>query len=251
MTNDLLTTKEVQDLLNVDRTTVYRMLKDKRLKGVRIGLHWRFPRHEIDALLEGTQPSEAKPDGLDAILPIHCMQPTQDVFAQIAEVGSLTTAPNGEPLTEMSNACRFCQLILASESGRRACVESWRQLAKQPRSRPEFVTCHAGLQYARARIELDGQLVALVIAGQFYDERPSEADELERVARLAGAHELDIDDLAEAAKFLPQIDERKRAQIGEWLAKVADTFQRVTEERASYIARLQHIAALSSLGTAC
>ena len=34
---NLLTAKEVQELLSVDRTTIYRMLKDGRLKGVKVG----------------------------------------------------------------------------------------------------------------------------------------------------------------------------------------------------------------------
>ncbi|MCA9947998.1 MAG: helix-turn-helix domain-containing protein, partial [Anaerolineales bacterium] len=34
---DLLTTRQVQELLQVDRTTVYRMRKDGRLTGVKVG----------------------------------------------------------------------------------------------------------------------------------------------------------------------------------------------------------------------
>ncbi len=48
--NELLTTKQIQDLLQVDRITVYRMLNDGRLKGVKIGNQWRFPQSEIDRL---------------------------------------------------------------------------------------------------------------------------------------------------------------------------------------------------------
>ena len=51
---DLLTTREVQELLHVDRITVYRMLSDGRLKGVKIGQQWRFPAREVDRLLSGT-----------------------------------------------------------------------------------------------------------------------------------------------------------------------------------------------------
>ena len=36
-----LTTKQVQDLFKVDRITIYRMLQDGRLKGVKIGNQWR------------------------------------------------------------------------------------------------------------------------------------------------------------------------------------------------------------------
>ena len=48
---ELLTTKQVLDILQVDRTTIYRMLKDGRLSGVKVGQQWRFPRSEVEDLL--------------------------------------------------------------------------------------------------------------------------------------------------------------------------------------------------------
>ena len=46
---ELPTTKQLQDLLKIDRTTIYRMLGDGRLAGVKVGNQWRFPKEEIDA----------------------------------------------------------------------------------------------------------------------------------------------------------------------------------------------------------
>ena len=48
---DLYTVKQVQDLLKVDRITVYRMLQDGRLKGIKIGHQWRFNASELEHLL--------------------------------------------------------------------------------------------------------------------------------------------------------------------------------------------------------
>jgi len=246
---DLLTTKQVQELLKVDRTTVYRMLKDGRLTGIKVGRQWRFPRQEVEALLSGVRLTEARratvisPD----VLPLHCVQAIQDVFAELAGIGSVTTAPSGEPLTEISNSCAFCNLILGSETGRRGCIASWRRLAEQPEKHPQFVTCHAGLQYARARIELDGELTAMLIAGQFYAAPPDPEEEALRIRRLAEAYGLDRQALAEAAPELPVLDGRKQEQIGGWLERVAHTFEEIGRERAELIGRLQRIAAMSSL----
>ena len=44
---DLFTVKQVQDLLKVDRITVYRMLQDGRLKGIKVGHQWRFNQSEV------------------------------------------------------------------------------------------------------------------------------------------------------------------------------------------------------------
>jgi excisionase family DNA binding protein len=61
--DDLLTTRQVQEILQVDRITIYRMLQDRRLKGVKIGQQWRFARREVERLLNSevklTSPSQA------------------------------------------------------------------------------------------------------------------------------------------------------------------------------------------------
>jgi excisionase family DNA binding protein len=245
--SNLLTAHEVQDLLKVDRTTVYRMLKDGRLTGVKIGQQWRFPSDEVDALLAGARATEEPGPPPSDILPLHCVQPIQDVFAEVAGVGAITTAPDGEPLTLLSNACRFCALMQSSESGRQACIASWRRLAEQPERRPVFAACHAGLQYARARIELNDQTAAILIAGQFYADPPGPAEAEQRVGRLAAAHGIDRRALAEAALEIPALDQRARGKIGAWLERVAGTFETIAHERAELMGRLRRIAEMSAL----
>ena len=133
MTN-LLTAKQVQELLNVDRTTIYRMLKDGRLTGVKVGQQWRFPASKVDALISGKSGQEeiATDDFFNA-LPLHCMQPIQDVFAEIADVGSVVTDKEGIPLTRISNSCDFCKLILGSTEGRQSCFCFMEKSCRTPR----------------------------------------------------------------------------------------------------------------------
>jgi len=250
MMDELLTAKQVQDLLKVDRTTVYRMLNDGRLIGVRIGQQWRFSRQEIETFLSGLHPQEPTPEKRGRshpaqVLPIHCVQIIQDVFAEIAGVGAITTATDGEPLTRISNSCRFCDLILASKTGRQACIACWRRLAEQVERPPKFVDCHAGLQYARGRIEVDGRLVAVLIAGQLRIDSPSSSEEAKRIQRLADRHELDPEKLFEAAREIPVLDKFKRVQIGSWLERVSQVLAEVGRERAELIRRLQQIADIS------
>ncbi|MEJ2634710.1 MAG: PocR ligand-binding domain-containing protein [Calditrichia bacterium] len=245
---DLLTTKQVLDLLKVDRTTIYRMINDGRLKAVKVGNHWRFPRKNIQDLIavQDVPKSQTKMQ-MKSILPIHCIAPIQDVFAEIADVGSVTTSPEGEPLTHISNSCRFCDMIFSMDKGRQDCIDCWKKLAEQSSVRPQFVTCHAGLQYARARIELDGELAAMLIAGQFYTSQPDPVEEKERIHRLAGRYHLDEKALTAAAKEIQVIGEKRQKQIAPWLEKVAQTFEQVTRERAEFSRRLKKIADLSKI----
>lgn len=244
--DELLTARQVQDFLQVDRTTIYRMLDDGRLIGIKVGQQWRFPRSAIESLMQG-KPT-AKLQNAPEVLPIHCLQPIQDVFAEVMGIGAVTTAPDGEPLTQISNSCRFCQLMLASESGRAACVASWHKLAQQRTITPRFVECHAGLQYARARIETGGALAATLVAGQFYADEPNAREETKRVHALAETHGIDEHELRAAARALQRLNEHKRSEIGRWLERVAQTFEQIGIERANLLARLKQIAAMSTFG---
>lgn len=249
MMEELLTAKQVQERLQVDRTTIYRMLKDGRLQGVKVGQQWRFPRLEVEALLSGTPvpPSRETPRLSHDVLPIHCLQAVQDVSAETVEVGAIITDDAGNPLTQISNSCRFCDLILSTESGQQACINSWRKLANQHEKLPQFFTCHAGFQYARARIEVDGVVAAMFIAGQFFTESPEPAKRKAEIQTLARQHGLDETELAAADRERHVLSTSKQAKISQWLEKLARTFTIISLERAEMLDRLQRIADLSGL----
>jgi excisionase family DNA binding protein len=246
MEKKLLTAKQVQELLHVDRTTIYRMLKDGRLTGIKVGQRWRFSAQEVDDLLSGTVHlvDENLPASVDA-LPLHCMQPVQDVFAEIAEVGAVTASVNGQPLTRISNSCGFCKLIMGSEDGRQACIESWRKLAQSGNQSPDIITCHAGLQYARARIDVGGELIAILVAGQFYENRPDPEEEGQRLRALAQKYHIDEDLLTRAAKQISVLDVHKVPKLGGWLEQVAKTFEQISSERSDLMGRLRKISVMS------
>jgi excisionase family DNA binding protein len=249
MMDELLTTKQVQELLQVDRTTVYRMLKDGRLSGVKVGQQWRFSQQDVESLLSGIisadQEDDKPPMSLD-VLPLNCVQAVQDVCAEIAEIGAVTTDMEGKPLTEISNCSRFCALILDTPSGYRACKGSWRRLADQDETEPRFVTCHAGLQYARAKIELNGES-AMLIGGQFYTIPPDPGQRRAEMRALAEKHGIDADQLVEAGQDIPFLEQRKRHEITRWLKKVAGAFEQISCERADLMHRLERIADMSTL----
>lgn len=246
--SELLTTKQLQDLLRIDRTTVYRMLADGRLKGVKVGNQWRFPKDAVDAMLAGEPAGGGQLSAVsESVLPIECIQPIQDVFAEITQLSSLTTSPDGTPLTRLSSPCRFCSLMLGSSSGREACIGSWRKLAGQPEVRPRFVTCHAGLHYARARIEINGSLAAMLVAGQFYTAAPDVQEESARIHTLAATHGIDETALRESAREIPLADARKEAQLGLWMEKIAQTFEHFGRERSDMLSRLRRIADITAI----
>jgi excisionase family DNA binding protein len=246
--NDLLTTRQVQDILKVDRITIYRMLQDGRLKGMKIGQQWRFSLREVDRLLNsntGQEPSMQT--GGDPAFPTHCVQTIQDLFSNVSQISALVTNRQGEPLTSISGSCDFCKLMLESPSGRQACHDTWKSVAEQTSEGRKYFTCHAGLQYAAAPIIDKGELAGVFLSGQFYWQAPDERESAERMRRLANMHDLDQNKLQNAAASITVIEPQKHSQVEEWPFSAARAVQSILQERILFIERLQQIANLTQL----
>jgi excisionase family DNA binding protein len=244
--NNLLTTRQVQNILKVDRITIYRMLQDGRLKGVKIGQQWRFDQSEVDRLLNREVVLESPlSGGSDPTFPTHCVQTIQDLFSNVSQISTIVVDTLGEPLTEVSHPCTFCQAILSSPSGQEACRTSWKAAAEHARSGGKYFTCHAGLQYVSAPIVDQGEYAGLFLSGQFYWQAPDQREEQERVRRLAAAHQLDQAELQKAAAALPVIEPQQQAQVEAWPLSAARAVQSILQERTLFIKRLQQIANLT------
>ena len=121
---NFLTTKQVQNLFKVDRITVYRMLQDGRLKGIKIGNQWRFSQSEVERMLNGV----ASPDEpeTESSFPVHCVQTIQNLYSSVSQSNALVVNQQGEPVTKVSKQSRFCTIIQSSEIGLNACQASWK-----------------------------------------------------------------------------------------------------------------------------
>ncbi|MGB8648139.1 MAG: PocR ligand-binding domain-containing protein [Anaerolineae bacterium] len=251
---DLLTTRELMELLHLDRTTIYRMLNGGRLPAVRVGGQWRFERSAIDAWLQGqnpSEPNEAKESSSAAlrastdVLPLHCLHPIQEVFAQTAGIGAVTTNLDGEPLTEFSNPCAFCKLILSTDKGRARCQGSWKKLAGQSDPAPRLTECHAGLTYARGRITVQDTFLAMIFSGQFLVGKDRAALEAKQIERVAQACEVDVQALRQAAANIPVIAPARADQLLGLLQMVANTFSAIGQERLELVRRLKQVAEIA------
>jgi len=252
---DLLTTRQVQEILKVDRITIYRMLQDGRLKGVKIGQQWRFPLDEVEHLVgSGTASAESAPQVqiADSGFPVHCVQTIQDMFAEISQISALVIDMQGNPLTRVSQPTRFCELLVSTPAGRNACQASWQGFAHASEAvngaaGSKFFTCQAGLQYVGAPIIHREAQVGLFLAGQFYWQPPEPREEAERIRRLASAYSIPLEDLQAAAREIPVIDPTQHARVEAWPSTAAQAVQSILQERLCYIERLQQIADLTQL----
>ncbi len=253
----LLTTRQLQDLLQVDRITIYRMLNDGRLRGFKVGGQWRFSRQEIERWIEeqradldmgeatrldpGLEPSSQA-------LPLSCIQAIQDIFAEALNVAAVTTAVDGAPLTTISNSCRFCNLLLDTEAGQQRCITSWREAVGRSGGSLQLITCHTGLHYAWGRIEVQGRVVAAVHAGQFLTDLPDEDNGWRtRIAELSAITGVPERQLHEALPGVRLLNQERAEQVPRLVQQVAATFSKIGEERLSLLSRLHRIAEITGL----
>lgn len=243
--NELLSAKQVIEMLQIDRTTLYRMLREGRIKGTKVGSNWRFQMSEVQEILDPTCVSSAPPSR--DILPMHCVQPIQEVFSDIIQVAALTTDTDGVPLSNPSNTCAFCEMIQSSPEGKSACLQSWKEINFSDNNTTTFETCHAGLKYSGANITMDGKTIAKLITGQFYSERPDPEIERGRIKQLALQYKLNEKMLLKAAAEIVVIDSRIVQFLGKWHQKVAKSFATLGYERRELMNRLKSIAEMSKI----
>ncbi len=238
--DEYLTTRQTQELLKVDRITIYRMLNDGRLKGTKIGQQWRFARQEVDRLLN-------KPDSNDDNgLPVHCLQTIQDLFSTVSRFSASLISPQGNLITTISNPCSFCRLFTNDVSSLDACRESQYSFFEKARNGAVRFTCHAGLHYAGKLVNSGDDTVALFIAGGY--RRPGIQQSLPasiiQHLREKGHSEEEIKKAFAEAPVLPLEQE---SIFDTWAASAAEAFTSILQERSAFSHRLKKIADLTQI----
>ena len=139
---NFLTTRQLQEMLQVDRTTIYRMVESGQIPGRKIGNQWRFPKTQIETWLDTTQstpsaqeivqanganPTSANTE-LQKIIPLECVQLIQDTFAEMLDVMVVVTDLAGAMVTRPSNPCGLFTATSASPVAERRWCAAFRLL---------------------------------------------------------------------------------------------------------------------------
>ena len=187
----MLTAKELQSLLEVDRSTVYRMAEDGRLPAIKVGRQWRFPAEKIEDWL-GTQdaslfplnlPSTPKTELKTEQFPLECVQMMQDTFAEALGVMLIITDMTGKPLTEFSNACGLFAAIGDNDVLWEKCMTHWQGMADSLSLEPQYIESYLGLLCSRAFIRVGTELKGMVFVGGIAPESwPLSANNVNTIA---------------------------------------------------------------------
>ena len=238
---NLLTTRQVQELLKVDRTTIYRMVESGQLPAVRVGKQWRFTRTDLDQLLNGTKtpleastaPTPVQPvrplspqaqdeQPLRELLPLAAAQMIQDVVADALGVTMMITDMAGNPVTQVSNPCGLYHTLLADEEAVTHCIHEWQRLAGAVTLETKFSPNDLGLLCARGLIRTGNLLKGMVFVGGIApDQWPPDR---EQVKAMATQFKMAPQTLAPHIDEVYRLDRRQRERVLSFIQRIADIF---------------------------
>lgn len=246
----LLTTKEVQDLFKVDKSTIYRMAEDGRIPAVKVGRQWRFPSEKLGSLLGGAASipplSPAPPAGhesLDLALQADTAQALADLAADLFGVMAVVTDMEGNALTDVANPCGYFTAAYDGVFTADRCADGWRRLGEDIDLEPHFMPSHLGFLCARGFIRQGSQLVGMVIVGGVAPKQwPPRPEAMAAIAANSGVTESTIRDHINEVYW---IDDAHQAWILRNLTKVSNLISLLASHRSQLISKLESIAALA------
>lgn len=251
---EMLDAKEMQVLLEVDRSTIYRMAEAGRLPAIKVGRQWRFPRDQVEQWLG----NQAGPPGpvlpvesnrashhLKAVLPLECVQLIQDAFAETLGVMLVITNLAAQPITQVSNSNLVYKLLAGSDNGHELCQEEWRDLGQMPALEPRFVPGWGGILCARALVRLGSKLKGMVIVSGVAP--PNWPPPYAITAELARSLQIAPDRLQSAFASVASLTPAERKQVLLTIQRIADILAHIVSERCSLLDRLDTIAKLSNV----
>lgn len=253
----MLTTKDLQQLLHVDRSTIYRMAEAGQLPGVKVGRQWRFPADRINRWLEdrNMRPTEKTSipaldlngNALSALLPPEYINSIGDLFGEMLGVMVVVTDMDGGPLADPSNPCGLFSLINEQPGAVAQCVAGWRELAHDLDLAPRFAPSHLGLLCARSYLRVGSELRGIILAGGIAPGQwPPSAAEIGQISAEFG---IDADLIADHIDEVFHLDVNAQQRVLDLLPRLAKFLSEVTNERKQLLSKLDAIAVLAGATT--
>ena len=242
----LLTTRDVQRLIRVDRSTIYRMAEDGRLPAIKVGRQWRFPEDRLREWLgtEESAPAREASVGLAAALGPGALQAVSDLLGEALGAMVILTDLEGRPLASPSNPCGLFATAHRYPGVLERCIDGWQTLADEVDFDPQWRVTPFGFLCARSLVRDGSRLVGTIIAGGVAPAAwpPAEPE----CARLAADLGVPPAVFAAHAAEVHHLDEGDRARVLRLLPRAAAFLSRLAGERSHLVGRLEAIAALAA-----
>ena len=231
----MFTAKEIQELLEVDRSTVYRMAEDGRLPAIKVGRQWRFPANRFEDwlstqnfILPATTTQSQSETAVD-YFPMQCIQMMQDTFAEALGVMLIITDMAGKPITRFSNSCGLFTAIGDNDVLWEKCMVHWREMADSLSLQPQYVESYLGLLCTRAFVRVGSELKGMVFVGGIApDEWPVSDERVRDIAEDLGVDpQLVFDHLHDVFFLSPE----QKGHVLALVQKIANVVSHILHER--------------------
>ncbi len=234
---ELLTTRQVQALLHVDRTTIYRLVASGQLPAIRVGKQWRFTGAAVESWLQQNVASvaaglaAAKDDAPPFLAHVSSagVQQLQDVAAELLSVMLVVTDMQGCPVTAPSNVCGYYQALMRDEGLGALCDATWPQLAAALPLKPQFVKSQFGPLCARAFIRVENGLAGMLVAGCVAPDMWPPSGE--RIDALAGQARMESGQLAQRVHAVHVLSSADQTRVLDVIQRIADIISTLIAER--------------------
>lgn len=222
----------MQDLIKVDKSTIYRMAETGRLPAIKVGRQWRFPADRLYDWLDhrGLQwaPSTA---GLRDLIPSESMEALTSLFGETLGVMMVVTDMAGRPLTDVGNPCGLFAAAHRHPGVLERCIAGWRDMADDPDLEPQWKPSPLGFLCARTLVRVGAQLKGMVMVGGLAPEDwPPEPAEVER---LAAELEVPTDLLSEHIGEVHCLDPHEQERLLRLLPRLGAFLSRLAADSES------------------
>jgi len=252
----LLTTRDVQELIKVDKSTIYRMAEAGRIPAIKVGRQWRFPEDQLMAWLgERRTPVQdvgaPGPDdlysGLGGLLPPKTIQALADLLGDVLGTMVVITDMEGNPLTDVANPCGLFEAIQGVPGTLEQCIGGWREFGEDVDLTPRFIPSHIGFLCSRGFVRVGSELKGMVIVGGIAPEQwpPSP----EAIAGLASEMEMPVAEIEAHIDEVYYLDEAHKNWIVSLLPSVGTLISHLANERGHLVTKLEAIASLAGPAT--
>ena len=240
---EMLTAKDIQALLQVDRSTVYRMAEAGRIPAIKVGRQWRFPAPEVKSWMKVQGTAVSTPthslqstntrDTFAQQVPLDCVQLIQDTFADALGIMIIITDMAGNPVTQFSNPCGFFSALSHAPELWEKCMIHWREMAADLSLQPQFMPSFLGLLCARGLIRVGTELKGMVfIGGVAPDDWPISQQKIDALAT-----ELNItpEIIETHLHDVFQMDPNRRQEVLTFVQRIANIVSHILHERMTLL----------------
>ncbi|MCB9452897.1 MAG: PocR ligand-binding domain-containing protein [Anaerolineaceae bacterium] len=268
MSDKLLTTKEVEHLVQLNRVTIYRLIRDAGFPALKVGGQWRFPRQEIEDWLanhgrpveaepsaeppplkpfaEATRPPELTPnDMLSSIEIVSLLK----AFSVTVELSILVVDMEGETLVKCPGYQHpFCQFVHRIDPVQDRCLaihQLQANLARTTRSL-SLVDCIPGLHYLQTPIWIEQLQVGYILMGPLITDDVHPAQVQQALTNCARQYGADSRLLLEQFQTVKRFSNDQVHMLTDLLSRVVSTMLEIVYRSANAVQRLNTIARLAS-----